>query len=94
MSDKSWMDAESQDIEDRISQALGKAYKQGVVDAWSNAQMLWNKGLFSAEWSADEMMHYAEMEDKHYKAVERLAEEMGIHALYAMVCSMRGEQDG
>lgn len=91
MSDISWMDAEAYEIADRISQALNQAYKQGLSDAWSNAQMLWNEGLFTVEWSADEMMHYAEMEDKHHKDVEKLAEEMGIHALYAMVCSMRGE---
>lgn len=93
MSDISWMDAEAYDIADRISQSLSNAYKQGVSDAWSNVQMLWNKGLFSVEWSDDEMMRYAEMEDKHRKDVERLAEEMGIHALYAMVRSMRGEQE-
>ncbi len=91
MSDISWMDAEAYDIADRIIQALSQAYKQGVSDAWSNAQMLWNKGVFSVEWSAYEMMRYAEMEDKHHKEVEKLAEKMGIHALYAEVVALRGE---
>lgn len=91
MSDISWMDAEAYDIADRISQALSQAYKQGVSDAWSNAKMLWNKRVFSVEWSADEMMRYAETEDKHRKDVEKLAEQMGIHALYAEVVALRGE---
>ena len=93
MSDISWMEEEAYDTADKFSQALSKAYEQGVTDAWSNTQMLWDRGLFSVEWSANEMMHYAEMEDKHLKEVEKLAEEMGIHALYAVVRSMRGEPD-
>lgn len=91
MSDISWMDAEAYDIADRISQALSQAYKQGVSDAWSNAQLLWSKGTFSIEWSTDEMMRYAEIEAKHRKDVEELAERMGIHALYAEVVALRGE---
>ena len=93
MSDIQWMEAEAYAYADRMQEMLDKAYKQGVSDAWDNVKELWNGGTFSVEWSAYEMMHYAEMEDKHHKDVEKLAEEMGIHALYAMVRSMRGDED-
>ncbi len=95
MSDISWMEAEAYNMADKIEESLNKAYKQGVTDAWNNVQALWNNNsTFSFEWSADEMMRYAENECKHFEDVKKLAEEMGINALYAVVRSIRGEQDG
>ena len=70
---------------------LDKAYKQGVSDAWSNVINLWNAGTFSVEWSADEMMRYAETGRKCRDDVKKIADEIGSHALYAMVREMRGE---
>lgn len=102
MSDINWMEEEAYSMAEKFEESLNKAYKQGVTDAykqgvtdtWNNVQALWNNGTFSIEWSADEMMHYAENECKHFEDVKKLADEMGINALYAMVCSMRGEQNG
>ena len=95
MSDISWMEAEAYNMADKIEESLNKAYKQGVTDAWNNIKALWdNDGVFSTEWSADEMMLHAESKCKHFEDVKKLAEEMGINALYAMVRSMRGEENG
>lgn len=91
MSDISWMEAESYSLADRMSGMLDKAYKQGVRDAWSNVKDLWNEGTFSVAWSADEMMLYAEKGSKCRADVKKIADEIGIHALYAMVREMRGE---
>lgn len=93
MSDTNWMEAEAYDLADRYSEQLSKAYKQGVSDAWMNIKRLWDKGVCSFEWSAEEMMLYAEKSDKCRKEVEDIADKIGIHALYAMVREMRGEPD-
>ncbi|MBQ1570720.1 MAG: hypothetical protein IIZ78_06330 [Clostridiales bacterium] len=94
MSDTNWMEAEAYDLADKISEKLTMAYKQGVNDAWMNIKSLWNEGVCSFEWSAEEMMLYAERTDKSRKEVEDIANKIGIHALYAMVREMRGENDG
>ena len=91
MSNISWMEAESYSLADRMSGMLDKAYKQGVSDAWGNVKDLWNEGTFSVAWSADEMMLYAEKGSKCRADVKKIADEIGIHALYAMVREMRGE---
>lgn len=91
MSDISWMEAEAYNMADRIEESLNKAYKQGITDAWNNVKALWNNGTLSMEWSADEMMLYAEKKDKCRIDVERIANDIGINALYAMVRDMRGE---
>ena len=93
MSDISWMEAEAYNMADRIEESLNKAYKQGVTDAWNNIKALWNNGTLSMEWSAEEMMLYAEKDDECRKEVENIANKIGIHALYDMVHKMRGEQD-
>ena len=93
MSDISWIEAEAYNTADKIEESLNKAYKQGVTDAWNNAKALWNNGTCSFEWSAEEMMLYAEKGDKCRIDVERIANDIGIDALYAMVRDMRGEQD-
>ena len=93
MSDISWMEAEAYGLADGINKALDKAYKQGVNDAWDNTKTLWNNGTCSFEWSAEEMMLYAEKGDKCRIDVERIANDIGINALYAMVRDMRGEQN-
>ena len=93
MSNTEWMEAEAYAIADRLSESLNKAYKQGVSDAWANVKTLWNNGTCSFEWSAEEMMLYAEKGDKCRIDVERIANDIGINALYAMVRDMRGEQD-
>lgn len=91
MSNTDWMEAETYAMADRLNESLDKAYKQGVSDAWNNVIDLWNAGTFSVEWSADEMMRYAEKGNKCRADVEKIADEIGIHALYAMVREMRGE---
>ena len=92
MSDTNWMEAEAYGLAERMNEALDKAYKQGVSDAWCNAKALWNSGTCSSfELSAEEMMLYAERTDKSRKEVEDIANKIGIHALYAMVREMRGE---
>ena len=91
MSDTEWMEAEAYNLSDRMNEALDKAYKQGVSDAWANIKTLWNNGTCSFEWSAEEMMLYAEKGDKCRKDVERIANDIGINALYAMVRDMRCE---
>ena len=90
-----WMEEEAYAIADRIEESLDKAYEQGVNDAWSNAKTLWNNGpcYFSFEWSAEEMMLYAKKGEKCRNDVERIANEIGINALYSMVRDMRGEPD-
>lgn len=93
MSDISWMESEAYAHADRMNEMLEKAYKQGVNDAWGNIKALWNKGTLSFEWSADEMMLYADKDEKCRAKVKLIADEIGIHALYAMVRDMRGEQD-
>lgn len=94
VSNTEWMEAEAYAIADRLSESLDKAYKQGVSDAWANVKTLWNNGTYSFEWSAEEMMLYAEKGDKCRIDVERIANDIGINALYAMVRDMRGEADG
>ena len=91
MSNIAWMENEAYKFADEMEEMLNKAYKQGIDDAWNNVKDLWNKGICSFEWSADEMIHYAESNEKNRKNVEKLAEEIGIHNLYAIVCDMRGE---
>ena len=93
MSDTNWMEAEAYDLADKFSEKLTMAYKQGVSDAWMNIKSLWDKGVCSFEWSAEEMMLYAEKSDKCRKEVEKMADKIGIHALYAMVRDMRGEPE-
>ena len=84
--------SEAYAIADRISEDLVKAYKQGINDAWESVKALWNDGTFSVEWSADEMMRLAENQSKHAEEVKKLADEMGISALYTLVSFMRGEK--
>lgn len=91
MSDIQWMEAEAYAHADRMQEMLDKAYKQGVSDAWANVKELWDSGTFSAEWSAEEMMRYAEKGSKCRLDVQKIADEIGIHALYAMVRDMRGD---
>lgn len=93
MSDTNWMEAEAYDIADKLSEKLTTAYKQGVSDAWMNVKSLLRKGGCSLEWSAEEMMLHAEKTDKCRKDVEEIANKIGIHALYAMVREMRGEEE-
>ena len=93
MSNISWMENEAYKHADEMEEMLNKAYKQGIDDAWNNVKDLWNNGVCSFEWSADEMMRYAENDEKNRKNVEKLAEEIGIHKLYAIVCDMRGESN-
>ena len=93
MSDTDWMEAEAYNLADRFNEALDKAYKQGINDAWSSVKDLWDRGICSFDWSADEMMKYADRDEKCRIKVKSLADEIGIHALYAMVRDMRGEQD-
>ena len=91
MNNTGWMEAEAYAVADRLNESLNNAYKQGVSDAWNNVINLWNAGTFSVEWSADEMMQYAEKGSRCRADVKRIADEIGIHALYAMVKDMRGE---
>ena len=93
MSDIQWMETEAYELCDRFSAALDKAYKQGVGDAWRNVKALWENGTFTVDWSAEEMMRYAENNVKCREDVEKIADQIGIHALYAMVSEMRGEND-
>ena len=94
MSNISWMENEAYKHADEMEELLRKAYKQGIDDAWDNVKSLWNNGTCSFEWSAGEMMNYAERDEKYRTDVKKLADEMGIHTLYAIVCDMRGETDG
>ena len=91
MADIEWMEAEAYAQADRMSEMLDKAYKQGVSDAWNNVKTLWDSGTCSFEWSADEMMVYAEKKSKYSADIKAIADAIGIHALYAMVRDMRGE---
>lgn len=93
MSDTNWMEAEAYDLADKFSEKLTMAYKQGASDAWMNVKSLLSKGGCSLEWSAEEMMLYAEETDKYRKDVEDIANKIGIHTLYAMVREMRGEEE-
>ncbi len=93
MRDTNWMEAEVYDLTDKFVAKLTTAYKQGVSDAWMNVKGLRDKGVLSFEWSAEELMLYAEKTDKCRKDVEDIANKIGIHALYAMVREMRGEEE-
>lgn len=91
MSDLEWMEAEAYALADRVNEQLDKAYKQGVRDAWRNVKVLWNdKKVFSVEWSAEEMMLYAENDVECREAIEKIADKIGIQALYAIVSNMKG----
>ena len=94
MSDIQWMEAYAYDHAEKLQNMLEQAYKQGVSDAWCNVVDLWNNGTFSIEWSADEMMLYAKKGSKCRSDIEKIADEIGINALYAMVRDMRGEGEG
>ena len=93
MSDTEWMESEAYSLADRIEEDLRKAYKQGIVDAWTTARRLWNTGMLSFEWTADEMMAKAEQNDKYSKALEALAQEMGVHKLYEAVRNMHEKEE-
>lgn len=92
MSKTDWMENEAYTMAERINEALDKAYKQGINDAWESIKALWNDSTFSVEWSADEMIRLVENQSKHAEEVKKLADEMGISALYALVSFMRGEK--
>lgn len=92
MSDISWMESVAYQHAESMEEMLNKAYKQGASDAWCNVKHLMENGvLISLDWSADEMMIQGERDEKYRIDVKKLADEMGIHTLYAIVRDMRGE---
>ena len=91
MTDTEWMEAEAYEIADRLNEMLNKAYKHGASDTWEIVKTLWNTGTCSFEWSVDELMGHYEKESRYHSEVKKIADAIGIHALYAMVKDMRGE---
>lgn len=78
-------------LTETLRKELNDAYRLGFEDAWICAKELWKDGTISFEWSSTEMYQYAKKKREYSKEVERLAEKMGIHALYAEVVALRGE---
>ena len=78
-------------LTETLRKELNDAYRLGFEDAWIWAKGLRKGGTISFEWSSTEMYQYAKKKREYSKEVERLAEKMGIHALYAEVVALRGE---
>lgn len=53
MSDTNWMEAEAYDLADKIYEKLTMAYKQGVNDAWTEADKKYARSVFEALPSAE-----------------------------------------
>ena len=88
-----WIEAAGYDMADKFVELLTRAYEAGVSDAWNAAKELYDSGTFSTAWDAKEMMTYYEKNQKSIEEVKKLADQMGIHALYAAVRELRGEVD-